>query len=136
MSDPLSVAVGIISLGIQVTEKIVLYCVSWKGYNKDIEDFNHKASGLSQTLKHLEDVLQRQQNLDSSSQKQIEDLMDVSKITFDKLKEMTDKIPPPSSGSKAAFAKRAVYPLRKQALADAAGMVDSLQANVNTALSV
>ncbi|RHZ69879.1 hypothetical protein CDV55_101975 [Aspergillus turcosus] len=139
MSDPLSVAAsaaGIISLGIQVTQTIVLYCSSWKGYNKDIEDLNHKASGLSKTLKHLEDVLQRLPNLDSSSQKQIEDLMDVSKITFDKLKEMTDKIPPPSTGSKAAFAKRALYPLRKQALVDAAGMLDSLQANIDTALSV
>ncbi|RLL95031.1 hypothetical protein CFD26_102744 [Aspergillus turcosus] len=139
MSDPLSVAAsaaGIISLGIQVTQTIVLYCSSWKGYNKDIEDLNHKASGLSKTLKHLEDVLQRLPNLDSSSQKQIEDLMDVSKITFDKLKEMTDKIPPPSTGSKASFAKRALYPLRKQTLVDAAGMLDSLQTSISTRLNV
>ncbi|KAF7128522.1 hypothetical protein CNMCM5793_003310 [Aspergillus hiratsukae] len=139
MSEPFSAvasAAGIISLGIQVTERIVLYCVAWKGYNKDIEDLNHKASGLSKTLKHLENVLQRQQNLDSSSQKQIEDLMDVSKITFDKLKEMTDKIPCPSTDSKAAFAKRALYPLRKQALVDAAGMLDSLQTSISTRLNV
>ncbi|GIJ91390.1 hypothetical protein Asppvi_010355 [Aspergillus pseudoviridinutans] len=139
MSDPLSVvgsAAGIISLGIQVIDNIIIYCDSWKSYDKDIRDLAHKASGLSKTLKHLEDVLQGRQNFDSLSQKQIEDLMTASKVTIEKLKEMTGKIPFPSGGSKSAFAKRALYPLRKHTLVDAARMLDSLQANINTALSV
>ncbi|RHZ65985.1 uncharacterized protein CDV56_109124 [Aspergillus thermomutatus] len=139
MSEPLSVvasAAGIISLGIQVIEKIIVYCDSWKGYDKDLGDLSHKASGLSKTLELLENVLQHRQIVDSLSQKQIEDLMDASKVTIDKLKEMTDKIPCHSSSSKAAFTRRALYPLRKQTLVDAAGMLDSLQANINTALSV
>lgn len=59
-----------------------------------------------------------------------------AKSTFNKLREITDKIPPPSTDSKAAFAKRAVYPLRKQTLVDAAGMLDSLQASIDARLSV
>ncbi|EAW11922.1 uncharacterized protein ACLA_006800 [Aspergillus clavatus NRRL 1] len=140
MSDPLSTiasAAGIISLGLEVLDRMIVYCDAFRAYNQDAEDLGHKATGLSRTLKHLDDVLQQRHAVEPSSRQQIVDLLEASNVTLEKLQEMTRKIPiPPKSSKTRDLAQRALYPLRRQALMDAARLLDTLQGNIDTALGV
>jgi len=65
MSDPFSVAssaVGIISLGLQVTQGVVTYYSQFKAFDGDIAEISCKADGLHGILQALEVPLRKFEN--------------------------------------------------------------------------
>jgi hypothetical protein len=60
MSDPLSItasAAGLVSLAISVCQSLATYYVSWKGYEKDIENLCQYLELVSKNIEHLQTCL-------------------------------------------------------------------------------
>jgi hypothetical protein len=142
MPDPLSLpagVAGIISLGLQVTQGIVSFCSAWKGYGEDMEDLRNKATGLANTLTHLNLVL-RQKSVDTAFRTQVVDLLHSSKITMEKLKKLRAKLPNPPTNRPATetareLKRKMMYTFEKQTISEMRSMIDSLQGNIDTALN-
>lgn len=77
MSDPLSVAgsaVGIISLGIQVSQGVYNYISSMRGRDKDIDTASTQVSHLLRTFQALSDLIPKIQSLPDSDTEAIQTL--------------------------------------------------------------
>lgn len=78
MAEPFGVVgstVGVISLGIQVCQGLLTYYESWKGYHQDIEKTLRSIASLTETLKHVSEVLKNNTKQDESIEQQIDSIV-------------------------------------------------------------
>lgn len=140
MSDPISVtgtAVGVVSLGLQVCDKIVSYCQAWRGFDRDIQTFSQKADGLRIPLQVLRGLLANNQATDVATSRDIEEKLQQIEEVIKRLKEAIVQFATKGSGDTAAIRaqfKKATYPFRKDSLRDMSGDLDSLQLSLNPIL--
>lgn len=145
MTDPLSVAgsaVGIISLGIQVTTSLVNFYNSYKGRESDIDHTIEKLDGLLITLQSVETTLSgRKSHVNERSLIQsIETSIKSCDEMIQELQHECQKINKPSSdGTRAAIklaGRQVTYPFRQSTLQKLDEDIEELRANLSTALNV
>ena len=145
MADPLSVAgsvVGLISLGIQVTQSLVNFYNSYKGREDDIMHMREKLDGLLVILQGVETTLSgRKFHVDERNLIQsIETSIKSCDGMIQELQHECQKISKPSSdGTRAAIklaGRQVTYPFRQSTLQKVDEDIDELRANLSTALDV
>ena len=138
----LGTAVGIISLGIQVTESLVKYYKSYKGRESDIIHITEKLDGILVTLQSVETTLSgRKFHVDERSLIQsIETSIKSCDEMIQELRHECQKISQSSSDGTTAAIKRAgrrvAYPFRQSTLQKLDEEIDELAANLSAALGV
>ncbi|GIK07614.1 hypothetical protein Aspvir_003280 [Aspergillus viridinutans] len=115
--------------------------VLMKGYGEDMEDLRNKATGLANTLTHLDHVLHITSAVDTVFRRQVADLLDGSKVTMEKLEKLRAKLPTAATQQLAGetvrgLKRKVLYAFEKRTLADITSMIDSLQGNIDTALNI
>lgn len=141
MSDPLSVAgtaVGIISLGLQVSGEIVSYCQKWQGFNEDIQNIGQKADGLRMPLRALRELIEDFHTTDPTIASDLENKAKSIEQVIKRLKTATDRYASTTSDpdSFRFQLKKAAYPFRKEGLREMASDLDSVQAVLQTAIQM
>lgn len=137
-------AVGVISLGIQVCQGLVLYCNAWKSHDKDIDDAAEKIGGLRLTLEGLQDILPKVASSDPGALPVLQTVyrhVSSSNDGLDKLHAALIKFQ--SLGTPIGFRDRlrnfkqqSLFPFRKDILKDLRDTVTDLQANLGSAVQV
>lgn len=147
MADPLSVAgsaVGIISLGLTVSQGLLAYYGPFKAYDEQIQDVSSRITSFNNTLKALEDVLANARILSSTVTTQSAtvalDCIFNCKEGLERLENMLDKCrSSPSSksflGSKFQI-NRVLYPFKRDTLVALLDTMSWLQADLNTSLQI
>ena len=138
MADPTSAAgfaVGVISLGIQVSQGLVSYYADWKSRDDDIDRILDKLRGLGKTLENLKQEILK---LQDSNAKEVEDVN--KKILscdagIHRLQTVLNKCSSsPSANSIHAFFQKTLYPFKKATLQELDASVKDLQGNLDTGL--
>jgi hypothetical protein len=149
MADPLSIAgsaVGIVSIGLQVTSDFLRYLSSFKNQAKELSAVNNKLSGLQSSLRVLESTLKSIPDVSSARAQTIQLVNEsIAACTegVENLKGFWDKCGGNltvedgniSAGLKKLKAKVA-FPFNRDALQDLERIVNGLQENVGTSLAV
>ena len=144
MSDPFSVAgsaVGVISLALFVCGEIVDYGRAYRGYDEDIHNVTAKAKSLSETLEALEEAIQCTQATQPKAATDLSTKVIGIKEHIARLESVLKRYGPVKTNGRVAqktrnHVKKTVYAFRKDALRAMAADLDSLQTNLQTALSV
>ncbi|TGO47515.1 hypothetical protein BCON_0274g00020 [Botryotinia convoluta] len=132
MSDPFSAAsdaVGIISLGIQVSQGLVKYCSQVKNFTSEIATFKAKAESIDGILQNLESVLKKTEREQKIIPNSVVLTLNGCEETLKKLNEGV------GGHGKDRLSNRLTYFVRDD-LAAACNMLDSLQHNLSNALQV
>ncbi|KAJ5793745.1 hypothetical protein N7457_000344, partial [Penicillium paradoxum] len=136
MSDPLSTAVGIISLGLQVCGEIVSFCQAWQGFSEDIQSIVEKADGLRVPLKTLRDMIEDSYTTDPTLAKDLEQKAMCIERAIRRLKAATDRYTSSDRNTLGFQLRKAAYPFRKDGLRDMASDLDSVQLLLHTTLQI
>ncbi|KAF7712756.1 Uncharacterized protein PECH_003814 [Penicillium ucsense] len=146
MSDPFSAAasaIGVISLGIQVTQQLITFCQAYQSYDEDIKRIEAKASSLRRPLHALREIIQDAQ---SSNPELADDLAEKAlglQRMVNRLKvAMEGNMPGPPLAERLVserlrgHLKRVVYPFRRDALKDMWGDLEGIQNALQMTLSL
>lgn len=140
MGDPLSVAgsaVGIISFGLGVCDTIVKYSRAYRGYDEDFQTIKSKAESFHETLEIVDDAIKyAQKTLPKIAIILSKKVMRIEHL----LQRLNDKIkrygPDESRESLARKAlKKSAYTFRKDDFREVAADLDSMQGDLQAALS-
>ncbi|KAL9593261.1 MAG: hypothetical protein Q9179_005989 [Wetmoreana sp. 5 TL-2023] len=139
MADPFSIAgsaVGVISLGLTVTQGLVSFYAAYKDQDSDISCTLRELSGLESIFSSLRDTLSTRR-FESGEQdiiQKIESSIDDCQELIEELQEALHRLTEDASGAKATVKKigrRITYPFRKSTLQklreDIAAIEDNLQ---------
>ena len=143
MADPLSVAgsaVGIISLGLTVSQGLLAYYGPFKAYDEQIQDVSCRITSFNNILKTLEDVIADARipssTLTTRSANVALDCIFNCQEGLERLENMLDKCQ--SSPSRKSFLgskiNRMLYPFRRDTLVTLLGTMSQLQEDLNTSL--
>lgn len=145
MTDPLSVAgsvVGVISLGIQVTQSLVSFYNSYKGQNSDLIHMIENLDRLLVTFQSLEDTLS-ERSFQADERSVIESIETSIKSCDDLIQEMQDEChkfsTASSKGTTAAIklaGRRVTYPFRGSTLQKLDEDIGEIRANLSFTLDV
>jgi hypothetical protein len=135
MSEPFSVAssaVGIVSLGLQVTQGLVTYYSQFKAFDSDIAEISRKADGLHGILQVLENA---------TIPAQVRTAISASEEGLRNLNgwvEKYGKAEPPANieDRLRLLKKRTLFPFRRDTLLGLKSTLESLQSNLDTAIQV
>lgn len=61
MADPFSTAsgaIGVISLGLQITQQLITYCQAYRSYDEDAQRMESKAESLRRPLRALREIIE------------------------------------------------------------------------------
>ncbi|KAF7898869.1 uncharacterized protein EAF01_008082 [Botrytis porri] len=133
MSDPFSAAsgaVGIISLGIQVSQGLVKYCSQVKNFTSEIATFKVKAESIHGILQNLESVVRKTKKEQKMIPRSVVLTLHSCQETLEKLNEGIGR------HGKDRLSNRLTYCFMRNDLAAACHMLDSLQHNLSNALQV
>lgn len=147
MADPYSISggvVGVVSLGLTVSQGLIAYYGPWKSYDDEISGFTTRLEGLQHSLQVLHEFISPEQELDlpSDQYKKIVSLQLKScEDACQKLEGMLDKC---KSTDTSPFVrkhdwlrlKRASYPFKKETLVTLSQYVSGLQDNLNLSLQL
>ena len=144
MSDPLSVAasvVGLISLGIQVTQSLIDFYLVYKRQKSEIVSTTEKLEGLISIFKSLERSLSSRkfQAEEGSLIDRIETSIKNCNEVIQELLTEYQKFSSTPNGIKTALSvtgRRATYPFRQSTLQKLDEDIDALRENLSIALSV
>ena len=145
MTDPLSVAgsvVGVISLGIQVTQSLVNFYNSYKGRESDIFRIIERLDSLLITFRSLEKTLSGRtfQEDEQSVIQNIETSIQSCNDSIQELQHESQKLSNSSSDEATAAIKlagrRVMYPFRKSTLQKLDEDIGEIRANISSALDV
>ncbi|KAI1172750.1 ankyrin repeat-containing protein [Nemania sp. FL0916] len=143
MADPLSIssaAIGIISLGIQVTDTLYKYYTSVSSQYKDADATKARLESLAGLLKHVHHNLQNRTFPPSSQNliNEIEDTVRQCEGYVQELKQKADTISHAPSGSYRdrirSAGRRVVYPFRESGLRDLRADINELITQLTLAL--
>lgn len=145
MADPVSVAgtaVGMISLGIQVTQSLVNFYNSYKGQNSDLIHMTERLDDLLDTFQCLQKTLsdRNPQAEERSLIKSIETSIKNCDELIQELQDECQKFSKTSSNGIIAAVKvegrRVTYPFRQSTLLKLSEHIDEIRANLSSALGV
>jgi hypothetical protein len=144
MSEPFSVAssaVGIVSLGLQVTQSLVTYYSQFKAFDSDIADISRKADGLHGILQVLEVPLRKFEIENATIPAQVRTAISASEEGLRNLNDWIEKYgkakPPANIEDRLRLLrKRTLFPFRRDTLLGLKSTLQSLQSNLNTAIQV
>ncbi|KAF1811583.1 hypothetical protein P152DRAFT_60652 [Eremomyces bilateralis CBS 781.70] len=143
MAEGLGVAggvVGIVSLSIQVAERLLKYYESWKNQDKDISDTCASLESLRGTLTIIWNTIQPPAKFDKSIKGDVEKNIELIEAA---VKELNDELKKaqstelPGQGARSAMrrhVRRALYPFKEQTLHKIQQVVSEARANLDTAL--
>ena len=145
MGDPISVTgtvVGVISLGIQVTQSLVNFYNSYKGQNSDLAHTTDTLNSLLEIFQSLKKTLSDRKFL-ADEQDLVKNIETSIKNCDDSINELLDEVQKfnkISSGEIVATIKRAgrraTYPFRQSTLQKLDEDIKDIRANINSALDV
>lgn len=145
MADPVSIVgtvVGVISLGIQVTQSLVDFYNSYRRRDSELGSITEKLEGLVGTFQSLEKALLSRtfQADERSLDKSIETSIESCNEQIQELQEESQKFCKPSSTGIRAAVKvpgcRVTYPFRQSTLQKVDEDVGEIRANLSFALDV
>lgn len=143
MTDPFSAAsgaVGIISLGIQVCQGLITYCSNFKAFDEDIANIRRKSEGLQDLLLALEGPLRRAEAGDGNVSAQVRGRVLDCEGGLRSLADAMQKygsFPAPTNleDKLRLLGKKTVYPFKKSTLRELTTTLESLQANIQLAVT-
>jgi hypothetical protein len=145
MAEALGVAgsvVGIVSLGIQLTEGLLKYYASWKDQDNDISAMCASLDSLQRTLTVLSRTIQPPARFGMSIKDSVEKNVNCITGILEKLKDELEKVQgtePPNPGARSAMrrhVRRALYPFREETLSKIQRVVSEARSNLDLALQV
>ena len=145
MTDPISVTgtvVGVISLGIQVTQSLVSFYNSYKGQHSDLIHTTERLDGLLEIFQCLEKTLSNRkfQTDEQSLIQSIETSINNCEELIQELRDEYQKFSKISSKGVTAAIKlagrRATYPFRQSTLQKLEEDIGEIRANLSSALDV
>ncbi|KAL5355089.1 hypothetical protein BJX96DRAFT_1777 [Aspergillus floccosus] len=146
MTDPFSVgagAAGVISLGITVCQGVVAYYGPFTQFDNETKALVQKAEGLTSTLKQLEALLKPRKNPLSSLPDEVHLVTQRIKDCQDELEGLSQALTncrgcDATTAIKSGwyYARKALYPFKRETLISLTGTVSNLQSNLDTALLV
>lgn len=145
MAEVLGVAgsvVGIVSLGIQLTQGLLKYYGSWKDQDIVVEDMCISLDSLSGSLTVLEKALQSPARLDKGVKDSVEKNINAMHGTMRKLEDELCKVrdaESPKFGVRSAMrrhVRRAFYPFKEETLSKIQRVVAEAHRNLDLALQV
>jgi len=134
--------VGIVSLGIQVTQGLLKYYGSWKDQDSDVSEMCISLDALSRTLTILLETIQPPAKFGMSITENVEKNIKNIDQALSKLKDVLRKVQGPESpkpGVRSAMQRqlwRALYPFTKETLSKIQRIVSEAHLNLNFALQV
>jgi hypothetical protein len=135
-------AVGIVSLGIQITQGLIKYYGSWKGQDIDIASICASLDSLSETLKILEKTIQPparfNKDIKDNVEKNVNAISGAVQKLDDELRKVHD-VESPKSGARFAMrrhVRRAFYPFKEETLNKIQRLVAEARQNLDLALLV
>jgi len=147
MTDPFSISagvVGVVSLGLAVSQGFLSFYTPWKTYDEEIQHFTGKLDGLQNILNVVEGFILNDDEFNLASD-QYEKLVLANIASCQqacrRLEEMLDKC---KSADCSLFVRksdwlrlrRAAYPFKKETLLTLSQTVSGLQDNLNLALQL
>ena len=145
MSDPISVTgtvVGVISLGIQVSQSLVNFYNSYKGQNSDLAHTTDKLNSLLEIFQSLKKTLSDRKFLADEQDlvKNVETSIQNCDEVIHELQEEVQKFNKTSSKGPLATIKIAgrqlTYPFRQSTLQKIEEDIEDIRANISSALDV
>ena len=145
MAEALGVAgsvVGIVSLGIQLTQGLLKYYGSWKDQDNVVEEMCISLDNLSASLMVLEKALQPPARFDKSVKDSVEKNINAMHGTMQKLEDELCKVrdaESPKNGVRSAMrrhVRRAFYPFREETLSKIQRGVAEAHRHLDLALQV
>ncbi|KAI9764300.1 MAG: hypothetical protein M1839_005966 [Geoglossum umbratile] len=145
MAEALGVAgsaVGIVSLGIQLTQGLPKHYGSWKDQDNDISDMCASLDSLQRTLTILLETIQPPARFGMSIKDSVEKNVHHINGALEKLEDELRKVQgtePPKLGARSAMrrhVRRALYPFREETLSKIQRVVSEARSNLELALQV
>ncbi|KAH0536219.1 hypothetical protein FGG08_006886, partial [Glutinoglossum americanum] len=145
MAEALGVAgsvVGIVSLGIQLTQGLLKYYESWEDQDNDISDMCASLDSLQRTLTILSKTIQPPARFGMSIKDSVEKNVNRTNGALEKLKGELRKVQgtePPKPGARSTMrrhVRRALYPFREETLSKIQRVVSEARSNLDLALQV
>lgn len=130
-------AVGIVSLGIQITQGLLKYYGSWKGQDIDIAIICASLDSLSETLKILEKTTQPPTRFNKNIKDNVEKNVNAMSGAVRKLDDELSKFHDVESGARLAMrrhVRRAFYPFKEETLNRIQRVVTEARLNLGLAL--
>lgn len=143
MAEALGVAgsvVGIVSLGIQVTQGLLKYYGSWKDQDSDISDMCASLDSLWETLKILSNTIQPPARFDKAIKDSVEENVNCTDGAMgrhnDELKNVKDTESTMSGARMRRHVRRLLYPFREETLSKIRRFISEARQNLDLALQV
>ncbi|KAF4998327.1 hypothetical protein FGRMN_3207 [Fusarium graminum] len=143
MADPLSMsgsAVGIISLGIQVCNGLLVYADAIRGRSQDLSDHLDQVQPLLALFKSLELTITRLETLNPENAKILRDTMSQTEGKLESLQELLNEVgisPSATNGIKGKMKETfrvAIYPIKKSKLEGARQTVQALLSSLTATI--
>lgn len=132
-------AVGIVSLGIQLSKGLIIYYTHFKAFSTEIDDIIRRSESLQGLLGTLEGALDKAG--DGGISTKLKDAITACETGLENIKAAVEKygdsdVPASRVDRLRAFQKRTLYPLKRGTLVDLnttlQGLLDILQLAVST----
>ncbi|KAJ5370920.1 uncharacterized protein N7496_007012 [Penicillium cataractarum] len=143
MADPFSTAsgaIGVISLGLQVTQQLITYCQAYRSYDEDAQRMESKAESLRRPLRALREIIEDAQVFNPELAADLSEKTLGLQRMVDRLKMAIDRylpaIPEKFPGRIKGQLKKVVYPFRKDGLREMFEDLDGIQNALHTTLSI
>lgn len=144
MADPLSAAgtaVGIVSLGLQVSQGLITYYSHFKAHDEEIAYIVRKSEALQQLLQALEGPLKKAESGSGEISKQVRGSVVACEAGLQRLVLAAEKygsssIPSTMEDKIRALRKRALYPFKRGTFEELNGTLVELTANLQLALQL
>lgn len=143
MADPFSTAsgaIGVISLGLQITQQLITYCQAYRSYDEDAQKMENKAESLRRPLRALREIIEDAQVSDPELAVDLSEKALGLQRMVDRLKEAVDRylpvMPERFPGRIKGQLKKVVYPFRKDGLKEMLQDLDGIQNALQTTLSM
>ncbi|KAG4421719.1 hypothetical protein IFR04_005095 [Cadophora malorum] len=144
MSDPLSAAgtaVGIVSLGLQVSQGLITYYTHFKAHDVEIANIVRKSEALQHLLQALEGPLEKAESGSGDVSKQVRGFVVACEAGLKRLLVAAEKygnssIPSTMEDKIRALRKRALYPFKRGTLEELNSTLVELTANLQLALQL
>lgn len=140
MTDPISIAgsaVGILSLGLQVTQSLISFYTSCKGQDSDLNRTIQNLSNLRAILESIDNALRERkfQKEEIESARRIESLIEECEDLIRELNDECDRFQKPSSAIKKA-GRRVMYPFRQSTLQKLDENIKGIRTNIFDTLDI
>ncbi|THV50212.1 hypothetical protein BGAL_0160g00150 [Botrytis galanthina] len=138
MADVLGTAVGVVSLGLQVSQGIVSYYSAYRDQAEEIDGIAQRTQALHTTLKHLQASLRSLHSNHTSAvtlvAATVVSCADNIRTLETTLQKCQLSVPIGTKGKICFLGKKAIFPFRQATLQRLENIVGKLQANVDMAI--